>query len=558
MKKYIINALNNTKKEIILETIVCLVLRIVLLVVPILYSNTINNVSSSNYNNAIKILVIYIILITIYKLFEYFRQHTYYFVYNKLYKEFTALGMEYTYKNSIFSLSRFTSGGYLNIMNNDIEIICSFLTSAIYRIIQLGEFIFIFYYFYTISSSLFIITISSSLIVLMFIIIFGDKVQKYNEKKKDSYDKKISTISDIFSGIKEIKGFNIGKHINARAITDTDKYASDNAKYSTMYNVVNIVSVYFFEILRLLLLIYGVYQVSYGRMEIGILVIIYSYYQKIIDNSSLVTTLNLEYKNLKTSISRFRKLFEYTKNNQNELIEVNNIKGKIEFNHVLYGYRHDPVLNDFTLVINPNTMSAITGKTGSGKTGVVDLLMKMNRQIQGGIMIDDIDISTIKDESYYNLVSVARKNPFFFNCSIKDNLMIIGKSIEEIESVCKSLGIHKKIMELEKGYDTVISNDNNNLSSSDKRLLAIARVILKDTKIFLFDEIIETLDKSNRDIVMKILNEKKKNHTILIISRDTKILKLMDNIILVDGGNLIETGTHEKLLKSNKLYSEIS
>ena len=558
MKKYIINALNNTKKEIILETIVCLVLRIVLLVVPILYSNTINNVSSSNYNNAIKILVIYIILITIYKLFEYFRQHTYYFVYNKLYKEFTALGMEYTYKNSIFSLSRFTSGGYLNIMNNDIEIICSFLTSAIYRIIQLGEFIFIFYYFYTISSSLFIITISSSLIVLMFIIIFGDKVQKYNEKKKDSYDKKISTISDIFSGIKEIKGFNIGKHINARAITDTNKYASDNAKYSTMYNVVNIVSVYFFEILRLLLLIYGVYQVSYGRMEIGILVIIYSYYQKIIDNSSLVTTLNLEYKNLKTSISRFRKLFEYTKNNQNELIEVNNIKGKIEFNHVLYGYRHDPVLNDFTLVINPNTMSAITGKTGSGKTGVVDLLMKMNRQIQGGIMIDDIDISTIKDESYYNLVSVARKNPFFFNCSIKDNLMIIGKSIEEIESVCKSLGIHKKIMELEKGYDTVISNDNNNLSSSDKRLLAIARVILKDTKIFLFDEIIETLDKSNRDIVMKILNEKKKNHTILIISRDTKILKLMDNIILVDGGNLIETGTHEKLLKSNKLYSEIS
>lgn len=558
MKKYIINALNKTKKEIILETIVCLVLRIVLLVVPILYSNTINNVSSSNYNNAIKILVIYIILITIYKLFEYFRQHTYYFVYNKLYKEFTALGMEYTYKNSIFSLSRFTSGGYLNIMNNDIEIICSFLTSAIYRIIQLGEFIFIFYYFYTISSSLFIITISSSLIVLMFIIIFGDKVQKYNEKKKDSYDKKISTISDIFSGIKEIKGFNIGKHINARAITDTNNYASDNAKYSTMYNVVNIVSVYFFEILRLLLLIYGVYQVSYGRMEIGILVIIYSYYQKIIDNSSLVTTLNLEYKNLKTSISRFRKLFEYTKNNQNELIEVNNIKGKIEFNHVLYGYRHDPVLNDFTLVINPNTMSAITGKTGSGKTGVVDLLMKMNRQIQGGIMIDDIDISTIKDESYYNLVSVARKNPFFFNCSIKDNLMIIGKSIEEIESVCKSLGIHKKIMELEKGYDTVISNDNNNLSSSDKRLLAIARVILKDTKIFLFDEIIETLDKSNRDIVMKILNEKKKNHTILIISRDTKILKLMDNIILVDGGNLIETGTHEKLLKSNKLYSEIS
>ncbi len=299
-------------------------------------------------------------------------------------------------------------------------------------------------------------------------------------------------------------------------------------------------------------------QISRGYLEIGILVIIYSYYQKIIDNSSLVTTLNLEYKNLMISVSRFNKLFEYASDNNKDLIEVDSIEGNIEFNHVLYGYRDDPVLNDFSIKINKNSISAITGKTGSGKTGVVDLLMKMNRQIQGGIIIDNIDISTIDDESYYNLISIARKNPFFFNCSIKDNLMIIGKSLNEIEDVCKSLGIHERIMELEKGYDTIIANDSSLLSSSDKRLLAIARVLLKDTKIFLFDEIIETLDKSNRDIVMKILKEKKKSHTILIISRDTKILKQMDNIILMDGGILIDTGTHEELLKKSDLYKEIS
>ena len=233
-------------------------------------------------------------------------------------------------------------------------------------------------------------------------------------------------------------------------------------------------------------------------------------------------------------------------------------EGNIEFNHVLYGYRNDPVLNDFSLKINKNSMSAITGKTGSGKTGVVDLLMKMNRQIQGGIMIDNIDISTINDESYYNLISIARKNPFFFNCSIKDNLMILGKGIDEIEDVCKSLGIHERIKDLPKGYDTIISNDTSILSSSDKRLLAIARVLLKDTRIYLFDEIIETLDKSNRDIVMKLLKEKKKDHTILIISRDSKILQQMDNIILMDSGVLIDTGTHEELISKNKLYKEIS
>ena len=558
MKQHFLKILKNSKKEITIEFFVCVVLRAILLIIPILYSSMINNVSSSSYEKAIKVLVIYIVLISIYKLFEYIRQHTAYGVYNRLYRDFTSLGMDYTYRNSIFSLSRFTSGGYLNIMNSDIDIICTFITNGIYRIVQLCEFVFIFYYFFTISAALFIVTLSASVIALMFITIFADKVQEFNKNEKESFDKKTSTISDIFMGIKEIKGFNIGRHINARAISDTNKYTTDNAKYSTTYNLVNIVAVYFFEILRLILLIYGVKQIANGNLEIGILVIIYSYYQKIIDNSSLVTTLNLEYKNLIISVSRFNKLFEYASSNNDDKIFVENAEGNIEFNHVLYGYRNDPVLNDFSLKINKNSMSAITGKTGSGKTGVVDLLMKMNRQIQGGIMIDNIDISTINDESYYNLISIARKNPFFFNCSIKDNLMILGKGIDEIEDVCKSLGIHERIKDLPKGYDTIISNDTSILSSSDKRLLAIARVLLKDTRIYLFDEIIETLDKSNRDIVMKLLKEKKKDHTILIISRDSKILQQMDNIILMDSGVLIDTGTHEELISKNKLYKEIS
>lgn len=558
MKEYNKQILKKTGKEIALEFFVCLVLRACLLIIPILYSEMINYVSMSVFQKAVHILIIYIVVISIYKLFDFFRQYTYYYVYNKLYKEWTSVGMQFTYKNSIFSLSRFSSGEYLNIMNSDIDIICTFFSNSIYRIIQICELIFIFYYFFTINTALFVTTLSASLIVLMFIVMSSDKVQEYNQNKKDSYDKKTSTISDIFSGIKEIKGFNIGKKINNRALLDTNKWTNDNAKYSTTYNSVNIVSVYFLETLRLLLLIYGVYQISYGNMEVGILVIIYSYYQKLIDNFSLVTTLNLEYRNLKISMKRVNKLFEFANEGNNNLIDIKNADGKIEFKNVLYGYRHDPVLNNFSLTLEPNHLYAITGKTGSGKTGVVDLLLKMNRQLEGQILLDGIDISTISEDSYYDLVSVARKSPFFFNCSIKDNLTILGITEEEIIDTCKMLGLHDKIMSLDKGYDTIISNGNKLLSSSDRRLLAIARVLLKNSKIFLFDEIIETFDKSNRDTIIKILKQKKKDHTILIISRDTKILKHMDRVILMESGNLIDIGTHDELLKRSKLYSEIS
>ena len=467
MKNYIKRILKKSKKEIIIEAFVCIVLRAILLLNPILYSEAVNSISASSYERAINILIIYIISISIYKLFEYLRQYSFYNVYNKIYKESTNIGLQYTNDNSIFSLSRFSAGEYLNIMSSDIDIICSFITNGIYRIIQLLEF-------------------------------------------------------------------------------------------SVIYYAIDIVAVYIFEILRLAVFIYGVYEIAKGRMELGILLVIYSYYQKIIDNFSLVSTLNLEYKNFKISLQRLNKLFEYAKENSENDVTIEEPIGEIEFNHVLYGYRHDPMLSDFSVKVNPKSITAITGKTGSGKTGIFDLLMKMNRQLQGSIMIDGIDISSINDSDYYNLVSIARKSPFFFNCSIKDNLMMVGKSEEEMEEVCKQVGIHDAIMSLEKGYDTVITNDTKLLSSSQKRLLAIARVFLKDTKIFLFDEIIETLDKENRTNIMKILKEKKKNHTIMIISRDKKILKLVDDIVLIDSGILQAIGTHEELSKTNDLYKEIS
>ena len=557
-KDFIKTILKRSKKEIIIELFVCIILRIILLVIPILYSETVNYISYQMFDKAIYILILYIAIMTVNKTFEYIRQHTFYNVYNKVYKECTSLGVQHTYKNSIFSLSRFSTGEYLNIMSNDIDIISSFFSNGIYRIVQLCEFLVIYYYFFTINILLFWVTLFFSIIVLVLIIIFGNKIQVYNKERKDDYDNKTSAINDVFTGINEIKGFNVGKTINSKVNSETNKYTSSNARYAVLYNSINIAAVYFFEILRLLIFIYGIYLIIDGKMELGVLLIIYSYYQKIIDNFSLVSTLNLEYKNIKMSLSRFNKLFEYSRNENESDIEIKNPIGKIEFNHVLYGYRHDPILNDFTVEIKPNSITAITGKTGSGKTGIFDLLMKMNRQIQGSILLDKIDISSINDVSYYNLVSIARKSPLFFDCSIKENLMLIGKDFDEIEKVCKLVGIHDHIEKLEKGYDTIISNEKNVLSSSDKRLLSIARVLLKNTKIFLFDEIIETLDKEHRTNIMKILNEKKEEHTIIIISRDKKILKCTDEIILMNGGVLAGVGTHKELNNKNELYKEIT
>ncbi|NMA51262.1 MAG: ABC transporter ATP-binding protein [Mollicutes bacterium] len=558
MKKQLIEILKKNKKIIIIEAIMCIILRVILLINPMFYSNAVNNISNSNFKNAIIILIAYLGSVSLYKIIEYIRHNTFYNVYNSIYKGCTEIGIKSTYNNSNFSLSRFNISQYINIMNTDIDTISSFFANSIYRIVQLAEFIFIYYYFFKTDLLIFSITIITSIIVFLFITIFGNKIQIFNTTRKEDFDKKTGSINNYFVGISDIKGFNIGKRLNKDINKSADKYTASNAKYNVLYNTINIIAVYVFQLLRLFVFIYGVYQISKGNMKLGVILIIYDYYQKIIDNFSLVSTLNLEYKNLGVSLERFNKLFEYAhEEEKNDDENHKNLKGNIEFKNILYGYRHDPILSNFSVKYKTNNIYGITGKTGSGKTGVFDLLMKMNSPIEGVITIDGINIDLINDYTYYNLVSVVKQNPFFFEDSIKNNLVLAGNDFDDIVAVCKEIGFHDRIMGLEKGYDTIISNESNIFSTPEKNLLGIIRVILKDTKIYMFDEVIETLDNDCLKKVMKALQKRKKNHTIFIITRNKRILRQVDEITLLDEGEVVDVGTHTDLTENSDLYSEI-
>ena len=120
-------------------------------------------------------------------------------------------------------------------MSSDIDIICSFITNGIYRVIQILEFSVIYYYFFSVNITLFLITIAFSIVVLIFIIISGNKIQAYNKERKENYDKKTSAVNDVFTGIKEIKGFNLGKNINSKVNSETSKYVQSNKKYTVIY-----------------------------------------------------------------------------------------------------------------------------------------------------------------------------------------------------------------------------------------------------------------------------------------------------------------------------------
>lgn len=506
-------------------------IRGILLVIPLLFSEAINNVTHSNYDNAIIFLIITIVMAGLYRFFEGYNQVAYYKLYNKLFTHYNDVAVRKTNDNSLFSLSRFTPGQYTNIVITDVDIISGFFTASVIRVVQVIEFFVIYVYFFFLDVNIFLVALIVSVIMLFVAIKSGNKVQVLNENRKHNLDEMTSSLYGYFGNIREVKSFNIFDKVYPNIEDKAKKYLGAHSKYNVKFNCNNHAFLFVFEVFRLVSVIYGVFLVKNGNVEVGTLLLIYNYYQKIIDNFSTILTINVEYRNLKVSLSRFNKIMEFSKDKKEGIaVDKNFVEGKIEFSNVLYGFRTNPMLDKASFLIPANSIVVLGGKDEAAKDGIYDLLLKLNRQHEGDITIDGVDINLIDDKSYFEVVSSVRRNHSFFDRSIKENLMMINSDFDKIIEISKKLGIDSEIQKLEKGYDTILT-DNIPISQSSKAALIVLRTLLDESRILLFDDIINLLDDKIERRLVNLLLELKQDHTILIISHSKKIADKADLVL---------------------------
>ena len=292
----IVTILKRTKKELIRKIITSVILQGLLLVIPVYWTNSINHATSLEYNIAFKLVIITLILSLLYYLWSYFNQKAWYNYYNKLYLEYTNLVTE-------ANVNDITLGEYTNIINNDIDIIGTFIGNAVTRVIQIIEFLIIYMYFLSIDFYIFLVTLIISIFMLIIIIYFGSKIEIENKNRKDNLDYKtinIHNIYDILKGKKRIKDNSF--------ISSTIRYLESNAKFNLFVNGMIYLVLGFLELCRYGVIIYAIYLVSMGRMEIGTVLLIYSYYGKIITNFEVLGTINAEYQSVKVSVNRLNRI----------------------------------------------------------------------------------------------------------------------------------------------------------------------------------------------------------------------------------------------------------
>ena len=548
--------LKKSKKYIFWKIIISIIYRGIIMITPIIFGAAVDMVTAGKYRDAILISLCGVLAVILFRINDIINTYSWHKMYNCIYDNFTKLGVNKVFDNSLHSLSRFNIGEFLNIMSTDINIIADFYCQLVMRVIRIFEVLIIFGYFFMIDFYIGVAGLVMGFISVIVILLSSKTIERLNRTKAYAFDRRNTIINEFLLSIREIKAFNIFEPIKKRITNSTEEYTKKYLNQRVGEDSFKFSILAFIEAFRWGLFIYGIYLISIGKMEMGSLVIIYNYFAQLIEGFSEFTTINVGLRQLKVSENRFYQLVIYSNDKLmlDNKTKLNNYN--IKFRDVVYGDKENPRLKGVSFDIKSKSINAITGLVGAGKSGVVDLLLKLNRQHSGDITIGGTYISDISFDPYYNLVSCIDKDDRFLNISIKENLLFVKDNFEEIVDLCKKLGIHDEILKLKNGYDTVLNSHEDTLKQNTKVLLNVARILLKDTKIMIFDSVLYLLNKESKRVVLDILKDIKDKHTIIIISKDDDVLSVADSIVLLDEGRVYNTGEYDNI-SNLKLYKQI-
>ena len=341
---------------------------------------------------------------------------------------------------------------------------------------------------------------------VIFVYVLTSKKLFYYKKAKKEYKEKdervIGLYTDVIRGIREIKDLNLKsivlRDVNQRQI-ETIKAGIKSTHTRRTWNRW-IAS--FQHILDFIFILLSVYFIINNTLQISLFMIIFLYKNKVLDLISYISEIREKLADGKVSASRVFDIITYnsfSKENYGTMT-LDSIKGNIEFKKVVFKYNSNKLFENLTFKIEPNKMIAIVGKSGEGKSTILKLLSKSYSVNSGEILIDNHSINDLSEETIRNNISIVSQSPYIFNLSIKENIKLANSSAtdDEIIEVCKKVQIHDVITSMKDGYDTIVGENGVILSGGQRQRIAIARALIKKSKIILLDEATSSLDNNNQ------------------------------------------------------------
>jgi len=311
-----------------------------------------------------------------------------------------------------------------------------------------------------------------------------------------------------------------------------------------------------------LVLVFGGYQVLAGEMGPGVLITFLLYIQSFFRPVFELTMLYTELQRAMASGARIFELLDIEPEIKDsaQAIEVPPVKGELKFHQVSFAYQPGvEVLHDIDLIVNPGETVAVVGRTGAGKSSLMNLIARFYEVERGEITVDGYDVRSVTQQSLRRQIGIVPQDPFLFSGSIEDNIRYghIEASHQEIIKAAKTAGAHAFITHLERGYDTPVGERGGNLSAGQRQLICLARAILANPPILILDEATSNVDTNTERLMQKSLRRLVQGRTCIIIAHRLSTVTNADRIIVLEQGKIAEIGSHQELLAKQGLYYDM-
>ena len=472
------------------------------------------------------------------------------------------------YKVLRLPLSFFTTarkGDVMTRISNDVQEIEVSVIASLTMIFRDPMYIMIF------AAYLFISSIQLSLFALALLPVSTWIISKAGRTLRSSsftgqqnLGRLLSVVEETLSGLRIIKGFNAEEKMKKQFAETNERYSKVFKRVLRKAYLASPLSEFLATIVIMVLMYYGSTLALHhtARMTPDKLIAFLIIFSQIIPPAKNITTAWFNVQKGMASIDRINQVLEAEEKifEKENAISVKEFNDTIEFRNVWFTYHSGPVLKDISFKVKKGQTVAIVGKSGTGKSTLVDLLPRFIDVDKGSIFIDGVDIRDIKLRDLRNLMGIVSQHPILFNTSFKENIAfgMDDFSLEKVENAARIAHAHDFIIETESGYENSVGEGGNKLSGGQRQRISIARAIMANPPILILDEATSALDTESERYVQDAILKLMENRTSIVIAHRLSTIQHADVIIVIDEGKIVETGTHEELIKiKNGIYRKL-
>ena len=556
---FLIKKTNLGKKIYIKLILIYIISAISAIFTAILSAKIIEHITAANFDNFIKIVLFFGIAVAIKMIFQNFQTIFNVKIQNMMVKEINNCNYKRVLSLEISNFNNISSEEFQNRIYsaNQISTVITNSLSNLYDTIYYLSYTFVIVIYTPILSLIYLIY--SIINVLYHKILMPYINSMYNKNWKENGVKMNSLSREAIVGIKDIKSLNMVDQI----INDYDKkqtkYYDEQTRINTLSAKTNFIMSFIALIRDVSIPILGYYLYCKNMITIPNFILFMTYKSNITSLFNNLSSFIVNVSDVEANAIRGSQLYNDNifKSEKFGTIKKKDLMGNIKIQNLNFSYENDRKLfEDLNLEIESNKITAIVGRSGEGKTTILSLINKFYKVDNNKIFIDGIDINDYDEGTIRTNIAYIQQSPYIFNMTFRENLLLIKPDATESEliEVCKKSEIYDFITSTANGLDTVIGENGITISGGQKQRLAIARALLNNANIIMFDESTSSLDNESQNKIQKVIEKLSKDHTIIIVAHRLSTIKNADNIIFVKNHKVKATGTHKELILNCEDY----